>query len=149
MRNPEIIEKAVGQVLQNGRLQSVVLDGKLVDKINVTFLQFDNWIRVVTTDEMTNLSEEKSVEVRPVDENEDFNLTIELVENHFPEFKKFIGKKLIDFKEIVQSEAEAMSFGLNLYFEDDLNFIIYNHDYPVDKNEYFFENSVPAGMKEK
>ena len=149
MRNPDIIENTIGKTLSQGRLQSLISKENVVDRINVTYLKFDKWIKIITTDEMTILYEEKSVELRPNDENEDFSLTIEPLENYFPEFKKLIGKKLIDFKEIVRIDAEAMSFGLNLYFEDDLNFIVYNHDYPVDRNEYFFENSIPTGMKEK
>ena len=42
-----------------------------------------------------------------------------------------------------------MSFGLNLYFEDNLNLIIRNHDYPQDKNEILFENVEFDDLKEK
>jgi hypothetical protein len=42
-----------------------------------------------------------------------------------------------------------MSFGLNLYFEDGLNFIIKNNDYPEDKNEYFFGTLEFDELKEK
>ena len=32
-----------------------------------------------------------------------------------------------------------MSYGMNLYFEDNLNLIIHNQTYPIDENEYIFE----------
>lgn len=53
----------------------------------------------------------------------------------------------MDFKELVFKKSESMSFGLNLYFEDDLNFII--HDNPADKNEYFFEKREFEDLIEK
>ena len=65
----------------------------------------------------------------------------------FPDFNKYINKGLVDFKELVFKKSESMSFGLNLYFEDDLNFII--HDNPADKNEYFFEKREFEDLIEK
>jgi hypothetical protein len=42
-----------------------------------------------------------------------------------------------------------MSFGINLYFEDNLNLIIHNQEYRIDENQYIFENKIPTDLIEK
>ncbi|GEO23492.1 hypothetical protein [Cyclobacterium qasimii] len=151
MKGEDHLKKVIGRTLEDGRLQSFYLKGELVDRINVTFLKIgDCWLRVVSTDEMTNVKIEEDAidEIEFYGDNE-FKYPIELIDKHFPEFKKYIGKKLLDFKELVLKEAESMSFGINLYFEDNLNWVIHNQDYPIDRNVYYFNNKIPEDLKEK
>lgn len=151
MQGKEILNKAIGEKLVDGRVQSFHLKGKLVEQINVTYLNFGNgWLRVVSTDEMTNVSiEEDNIDKIKFYGDEEFKYPIEPIEKHFPEFHRYVGKKLVNFKEIVLNKAESKSFGINLYFENNLNWVIYNHDYPFDKNVYLFENKIPEEVGEK
>ncbi|MFC5270445.1 hypothetical protein [Adhaeribacter terreus] len=150
MKGEELIQSAIGQKLKEGKLQSFLLKGELVDRINVTFLKFDKWIRIMSTDEMTQISKEEDsfgqVEFYGDDE---FKYPIEHIDFYFPEFRKYIGKQLLGYKEIVLKNNESLSFGINLYFEDNLNFLVHNQNYPVDRNEYIFENLVPKELKER
>ncbi|GAL87790.1 hypothetical protein MYP_5021 [Sporocytophaga myxococcoides] len=149
MEGEDLIKSAIGKKLKNGKVQSFYLDNKLSERINVTFLEFDNWIRIVTTDEVTSLTTEASDLERLEFGDEEFKYKIEAIEVYFPEFKKYIGKSLTSYKELVLRKSESLSFGLNLYFEDGFNLIIHNQDYPIDKTEYLFENTIPQDLKEK
>ena len=55
MKGEKILNSVTNKSLQNGKIQSFVLKGELVDRINVTFLKFDKWIRIVSTDEITSI----------------------------------------------------------------------------------------------
>lgn len=151
MRGKDILNKAIGEKLLDGHVQSFLLKGELVDQINVTFLNFGNgWLRVVITDEMTNVTlEEDDIDKIEFYGDDEFKYPVEPIEKHYPEFSRYIGKKLLNFKELVLKKAESMSFGMNLYFEDNQNWVIHNKDYPEDRNEYYFENKIPEDLKEK
>jgi hypothetical protein len=150
MRGEEILNSVTNKPLQNGRIQSFVLKGELVDRINVTFLKFDKWIRIVSTDEITNVKiEEDSFEEIKSYGDKEFYYPIEPIEKYFSEFKKYTGKKLLNWKELVWKKDKEMSFGINLYFEDNLNLIIHNQEYRIDENQYIFENKIPTDLIEK
>jgi len=149
MRGQEILQGQIGQKLQGGLVQSFYLNNELVDLLNVTFLKFgDKWVRIVSTDEATDIKiETDDIENVKFYGDEEFKYSIKPIGQIFPDFNKYINKGLLDFKELVFKKSESMSFGLNLYFEDDLNFII--HDNPADKNEYFFEKREFEDLREK
>jgi hypothetical protein len=142
MRGQEILKRHVGHKLTDGLVMSFYNNNDLVNQINNSFLKFDSeWIRIVCTDEQTNIYNE-------VDDIYNFNLKTDdgfefrvlPIGQLFPEFNMYFDKKLLGFKELVSNKWQDMSFGINLYFEDNLNFIIRNHDYPVDQNEYLFKD---------
>ncbi len=142
MRGQEILKRHVGHRLTDGLVMSLYNNNDLVNQINNSFLKFDSeWIRIICTDEQTNIYNE-------VDDIYNFNLKTDdgfesrvlPIGQLFPEFNMYFDKKLLGFKELVSSKWQDMSFGVNLYFEDNLNFIIRNHDYPVDQSEYLFKN---------
>jgi len=56
MNGKEILDSMIDKRLKKGRIQSFFLNGELVDRINVSYLEFDNWISVVSTDEVANFS---------------------------------------------------------------------------------------------
>jgi hypothetical protein len=150
MKGNELLKEQIGKTLKDGKIQSFELRGELIELITVTFLKFEDWIKIVSTDEQTIIS--------PIDEefqntikydNEEFKYPIAKIENYFPEFKKYIGQQLIAVKELVGLKNPQFSFGINLYFDNGLNFIIHNQDYPMDKNEFIFENKVPINLIEK
>lgn len=150
MKGEELIQSAIGQRLEEGKLQSFLLRGELIDRVSVTFLKFNKWIRIMSTDEMTQITkEENSFDQVKFYGDEEFKYPIDHIELHFPEFRKYIGKQLVGYKELVLKNNEYMSFGINLYFEDNLNFIVHNQNYPIDRNEYIFENLVPEKLKER
>jgi hypothetical protein len=141
MTGQEILQRHIGHELTGGLVQSFYLNKELSDLINVTFLKFDDeWVHIVTTDEQTTIqTHNNSIESTEfLVDDEEFKYVISQIKNVFPDFTKYLDKKLLGFKELVLKDNETMSFGLNLYFEDGLNFIIKNNDYPEDKNEYFF-----------
>lgn len=151
MGGQEILQGYIGHRIQDGLVQSFYLNDEQVDLINVTFLRFDNkWIRVVSTDESTDIKwETDDIENIKFYGDNEFKYPIRPIGQIFPTFHKYIDKRLLDFKELVLKKSEFISFGVNLYFENDLNFIIKNHDYPIDKNEYFFEKMEFEDLREK
>jgi hypothetical protein len=150
MKGEELLKSAIGKKLESGKVQSFCLKNRLVDQINVTFLKFDQWIKIVSSEEITELKlEENSIEQIEFYGDDEFKYPINPIEIEFPEFRKYIGKVLLDYKELVWENNESLSFGVNLYFEEELNFLIYNNSYQDDRNEYNFENRVPEDLKEK
>tara|TARA_R110002051_G_scaffold219450_1_gene283482 strand:+ start:2086 stop:2538 length:453 start_codon:yes stop_codon:yes gene_type:complete len=150
MNGKEILDSIINKRLKNGRIQSFFLNGELVDRINVTYLKFDNWISIVSTDEMTTIrkAEDSFESIKSYGDGE-FNYPVEQAEIHFPEFEKYIEKKVVGWKELVWKKDNDLSFGINLYFENNLNLIIHNETIPDDKNEYIFENKLPKDLTEK
>lgn len=150
MKGNELLKEQIGKTLKDGKIQSFELRGELIELITVTFLKFEAWIKIVSTDEQTIISiidGEFENEIKY--DNEEFKYPITKIENYFPEFKKYIGQQLIAVKELVGLKNPQFSFGINLYFDNGLNFIVHNQDYPMDKNEFIFENKVPINLIEK
>jgi len=102
MEGEYILNSIINKSLEKGKIQSFVLNGKLVDRINVTFLKFDKWIRIVSSEENINVE----IENQPIDTIEsfgdnDFNYPIEKIDTYYSDFKKYIGLKLVSWKELV------------------------------------------------
>lgn len=149
MKGREILERQLGKPLNAGKRQSLVLRKEVADPINVTFLKFgDEWIRIVTTDEQTNICLNENIDEVQFFEDDEFRYALTAIEQTYQEFNNLIGKRLLKFRELISVKAEHFSFGLNLYFEDDLNFIIRNHEYPIDRTEYLFEKVEFEDLKE-
>jgi hypothetical protein len=151
MRGNQILEQQVGKLLIAGKAEFFQLPGQVPERINVTFLKFGNeWIRLVTTDEQTSVSSiVEDIDLIQYFGDEEFKYPLVPIEQLYPEFQKFIGMKLIDFKELISLKTEYLSFGVSLYFENKLNFIIRNHEYPIDKTEYLFEQTKFIGLRER
>ncbi len=150
MQGKENIERQVGRRLSEGKLKSLCKNGKITNLINTSFLKFDNeWVRIVCTDEQTMIDIEK-LDIQEYNMGvSEFEFRVRSIEEVFPDFRKYRDKKLLGFKELVLKNSEFMSFGLNLYFENNLNFIIRNHDYPRDENEFHFEKVNFDELREK
>lgn len=150
MRGKENLESQIGRRLRDGQLKSLYENGEIADLINGLFLKFDDeWIRIVCTDEQTIVDIEKTDLKEYNMLGSEFEFRVQPIEKFFPDFRKYIDKRLLGFKELVHKKPEFMSFGLNLYFEDNLNFIIRNHDYPRAENEFHFENVDFDDLREK
>lgn len=144
----------IGKELQDGKIQSFLLNGELIGQINSTYLKFDKWIRIVTTDDMTKVYEIQDIRTEIYyDLESGMEFPIERIEKHYPEFDKYLGKKILDWKELVRKESDPkfdqMSVGIKLIFENNLTFIIHNIDYPTDLNEFIFNGQIPEYSKEK
>lgn len=150
MKGKEIIDSCIGKSLDTGKVQSFILNGELIDKINVTFLKFDKWIKIVSTDEITTVENEVDTfdKIKSYGDDE-FYYPIEKIEIEFSEFEKYKGYKLLKWKELVWKNDSEMSYGINLYFENDLNFIIHNEKVLYEKNQYIFQNNLPKNLIEK
>jgi hypothetical protein len=151
MRGEQILEKQVGRLLTAGKAEFFQLPGQAAERINVTFLKFDNeWIRLVTTDEQTSVYPViDDIDLIEKFTNEEFKYPLIPIGQLHPEFQKFIGMRLVDFKELISIKTEDFSFGVNLYLENNLNLIIRNHEYPADKTEYLFEQTKFIDLREK
>ncbi len=150
MEGEILLNSFIGKSLLKRKIQSFVLEGEMSDLINVTFLNFDTWIQIVSTDDITSVRKENIA----FDEithygDKDFYYPISLLELHFPKINNYYGKKLLKWRELVFSKDTDMSYGINLYFENNMNFIIHNQAYPIDENQYIFTNSIPKGLIEK
>tara|TARA_R110001606_G_scaffold17352_2_gene67636 strand:+ start:114 stop:566 length:453 start_codon:yes stop_codon:yes gene_type:complete len=150
MNGKEILDSVIGKTLENGGIQSFILNGELVEKINVSYLKFEEWISIVSNDELTTIQIiENYFELKNSYKYKEFNYPLKQTSFYFPEFEKYIGKKVIKWKELVWIKNIDFSFGVNLYFENNLNLIIHNNQIPEAKNEYIFENKLPADLIEK
>ena len=58
MEGEKLLNSLIGKSLLKGKIQSFILEGEMSDLINVTFLYFDTWIRIVSTDEITSIIKE-------------------------------------------------------------------------------------------
>ena len=150
MNRIKLLEDNIGSVLQDGLVQSFELEGSIVDEINATFLKFNTWIKIVSSEGETTVSNEMS-NIKNITEigDDTFRYRISQIQDKFPEFKKYIGRKLIGIKEFISRKNSDLSFGLNLFFEDDLNLIIHNVSYSEDRTEYIFQNKIPLDLEEK
>lgn len=151
MRGEQILKRQVGRLLTAGKAEFFQLPGQVAERINVTYLKFDSeWIRLVTTDEQTSVSSViDDIDLIEYFTDEEFKYLLTSIEQLHPEFQKIIGKRLIDFKELISIKTRDFSFGVNLYLENNLNLIIRNHEYPVDKTEYLFEQTEFMDLREK
>ncbi len=151
MRGKELLDKSLGRKLIDARVETFLLNGRLIDPIIKTYLHFgETWISIVSTDDMTFLAQENNLlEYVEVSGNDTFKYPIESIEKRYPQVKRYIGKSLLNYKELVLKKEESMSFGLNLYFEENLNWVIYNTYDPENKNQYSFKNKIPRNLKER
>jgi hypothetical protein len=151
MKGKEILQRHIGHRLTGGLVQSFYLGQQLSDLINVTFLKFDSeWTHIVIAEGKTTIrTQDKAIESTEFLGDEEFKYPIRKIENDFPEFKKYLNKRLSGFKELVLKDDETISFGLHLYFEDDLNFMVKNNGHTEDKNEYLFNIVEFNKLKEK
>src|SRR6188508_2141255 len=125
MRGQENIQKQIGLKLNDGLIKSLYRNGEIAVLINTSFLKFDSeWIQIVCTDEETSVYVEKGDPMRFNLLGSEFEFRIQSIGQIFPVFNKFINKRLLGVKELVLKKSEFMSFGLNLYFEGNLNLII-------------------------
>ena len=150
MKDQKVLEDLIGNTLKDGLIQSFELHGSLINLVNVTILKFNFWIKIVVSEGEISVSTEK----REIDDpsqigDNDFKYPISKIEDKFPEFNKYIGKRLIGYKELVSKNEPALSFGVNLFFENNLNLIIFNPDYTTDENIFVFSNRIPDQLKEK
>ena len=151
MSELEHLNRCIGKKLVEGKVVSFFYNGRMSSPILRTLLRFDSWICIVTTDDQTKvysttIADEEIESFEEKGNKAEYPITN--IEDQFDGFKKFIGKRLIKVTEIVSEKHRLMSYGLNFYFENNLNFVIYWNNYPIDKQEYFFKHWIPKGMIE-
>jgi hypothetical protein len=151
MRGQEILKGLVGRNLTDGQVKSLYINGEPLNLINVSFLKFDkDWIRIVCTDEQTDIQfENEDLNKFDLKTEDGAEFSVTPIGQLFPDFNKYLNKRLLGFKELVLNKSEFMSFGLSLKFEGGLIFTIRNYNYPVDKNEYLFEKVDFDDLREK
>lgn len=148
----EILQRHIGNKLKGGLVQSFYLNNELSDLINVTFIKLDEqWIRIALTDERITIhNQDISIEKVDFYGDEIFNYPIRPIDDVFPDFTKYIGKQLLGYKELFLKESENEYFGINFYFEDNLNFVIVNQfSENEEKNKYLFSLTDLTKLKEK
>ncbi len=142
--NTEIIKSLFGKRLTDGKIQSFHLNGKLANKINCTFLQFeDKWLRIVVDDEIATLH---IVNQAPKKNGckADFYYPITNIINCYPEFQKYLGKKLIECKELIEENHDySYCYGVLLKFEENEDFIIFDH-ISIDQQEFIFNGRLDS-----
>jgi hypothetical protein len=145
MKGNDILLEQLGKTLTEGRIQSFILNKKLVELINVTYLKFDVWIKIVLSEGETKVTLiENGFEKISAYGDEEYHYPITSIENNFPEFKSYIGRKLSAFKELAFNKNIEISTGLNLYFDNGINLIIYDEELPdLNMNSFIFENKIP------
>ena len=147
----DILKKQLGLQLAGGIVQSYFYNGQLFNKINVTYLKFNSWLHITTSDETAILEivDDQPVKIESWTDNgnntADYPLT--KIYNEFPVFEKFIGKTLVDFSELVLPDDYEITCGLKLYFGNNDALILYTDN---DDNSYYsFDNKVPLELIEK
>ena len=143
----EIIQNCVGQILRDGMFDSYVFNGSLSNKINLTFLQFDNWISLDTSDWVA-IHKTKENEMQEIlswvdSDNNTIEFPRKLIESDYPNFRQFIGKKFLSFKELMLAPI-GDSCGLLLEFSESKFLVIYSDSDEV--THYFFDKTIPDGL---
>ena len=116
-----IIKDKIGLKLTDGLIQSFIYNKQITDKINVTYLKFDNWVHITTTDETAVLAigEEHPTQIESWTEEDgntaDYPLTPIIEE--YPDFSKFIGRTLTSVTEL-KSRSNSLTCGIKLMFTD-------------------------------
>ena len=146
----DILQKQIGKTLLEGRFQSFLFNKEVQSKINVTYLKFDKWLHIITSDE-TAILEIKTNEIEPIhswkDENQEtFEFPITNIEAEFPKFKNLIGKKLVNYSELVPLRTNDITIGIKFFFENGLTFTQYSDI--EDKQLYSFETEIPSHLRE-
>ena len=148
MIGEEILDQQIGKPLKDGKFECMQMDDQSPEAINVTYLQFfDQWLRIVTTDGQTKIVFGEPKEVLTTFKGSTFRY-FQSALDVFPGFRLHTEKRLMKFVELLSSKT-GQSFGIKLYFEGGGNIVIRNHDYPIDKTEYIFDNSQLDGLAEK
>jgi hypothetical protein len=149
MRTGEaIIQNCVGQILTDGMFDTYLFNGILSNKINLTFLRFDSWI-CLDTDDWVSIHTTKENEMHEIlswidDDNNIIEFPRKRIEFDYPNFRQFIGKKFLSFKELISSPI-GDSCGLLLEFSDSKFLGIYSDNDEV--THYFFDKNIPDGLE--
>ena len=145
----EILQKCIGQRLTNGIFESYYFNGQLSNKIHVTYLKFEKWLHITTTD-FTAISEIETTELEQIkswtnEDNSRVEFPLTKIEIEFPLFKNLIGRVLIDFNELYPLEYDEC-VGLKFYFDNGLTLIQYSDS---EENSHFsFDNIIPLNLRE-
>jgi len=147
----EILQKQIGKILLEGKFQSFVFNSEVQSKINVTYLKFENWLHITTSDE-TAIQELKTKDIEQIQTWKDesqatFEYPITNIETEFPEFKNLIGKKLLNYSELVTLSKNDITIGIQFFFENGLTFTQYSDI--EDRQLYSFETEIPNNLREK
>lgn len=149
MRTGEaIIRNCVGQILRDAMFDTYVFNGSLSNKINLTFLRFDSWI-CLDTDDWVAIHKMKENEMQEIlswvdSDNNTIEFSRKRIESDYPNFRQFIGKKFLCFKELMPSPISE-SCGLLLEFSDSKFLGIYSDNDEV--THYFFDKNIPDGLE--
>ena len=151
MKGKEILKRHIGHKLTGGLVQSFYLNNDLKDKINVTFLKFDDeWTHITTCEAETIIrTQDASIETTESFGDKEFNYPIRQIKNIAPDFSNCLRKTLMGFKELILKDNETVSCGLKFYFADDINFVIKNDNSQDGKSEYYFNSVNFDDIKEK
>ena len=79
-KGKEILVMQIGQKLQEGIIQSFVLNGEIKDDVNVLYLKFNAWIRIIadgTNSQINNLI--NSAKVTPYNPKNHVNKTYKYI----------------------------------------------------------------------
>lgn len=151
-RGNEILKQRIGHQLKDGLIQLYYYNGILTDQVNLVYLKFDKWLRICTSDETVILEVDSTEpeQIKSYTDNENSTIEYPLVklEKEFPEFKKYYGQKLIDFKELTMTKFEDnITTGLKFNFEGGLTFTLWTNI--EDETFLIFDDQLPTELKEK
>ena len=145
IRNVSALLAQLGRPLVAARVKRLVLQGTLEPEPLITYLLFDQWLSIISTDEQTSIHIDPEPPVGTKADDGGFAYRIEPIAEVFPEFEIYIGQPLKAISELVNSSG---SFGIKLYFANGRSFAVWNEDYPGDANHYLFGGQLPAVVVE-
>jgi hypothetical protein len=102
----------------------------------------------VTSEDETTVESISTHEAEVRRGDEQFSYPIAPITEYFPLFGKHVGKRLTRWMELVDHDNDELSRGVSLYFEDNSHSTIRDHSYPLDINEYLFDQRIPNDLKE-
>jgi|GEM_PF-4688515 len=135
----------LGRPLVAARVERLVLQGTLEPEPLITYLLFDQWLSIVSTDEQTSIHTAPEPLLGTTADDGGFAYRIEPTAEVFPEFELYIGQPLKAISELVNPSG---SFGIKLYFANGSSFAVWNEDHPIDVNHYLFDGQLPATVVE-
>ena len=147
-KGKEILMSQIGQKLQDGIIQSFVLNGEIKDDVNVLYLKFNTWIRIVADDgtAISKVTDGPKATEPWIEKGDKIAYPLTRIEEKFAQFRNYIGLTLMNCKELIVTENN-ISCGVKFIFENNNVFSVYSDT--QDVSFILFDDTLPENITEK
>jgi hypothetical protein len=160
-----VLRTCLGQVLRGGQVMLLYDGNELLSGPQHTYLQFDEWIDLVTADEQTMVYAGGAPPEQPWEGPAGPHFRFPPLADFCPAFQPLFGRRLLTIAELVQRLSPEqlavypedlrphfaeLSYGVRLGFEHARSLIIWNPGGVdgQDQTRYLFDAPIPNGFVE-